>query len=499
MSEPAAVSPLTMESQRTWPAHSALIALLIATAVMLWPTVSTLVKEWEDTENLTYTHGYLIVLVSAWLLWRARPLAQDVLVKREPRMLLGIAALSMVWLLGYRSNIEIAHQLLLPLIGWCVVYAAFGWHVARRCIFAFGFLYFAVPIWSFGNDALQSLTVIVVRGMLQLTGIPAYVTGNLVHIPSGVFEIAGGCSGLHFFIVALAIGFLYGEVHRDTWRVRLATVVFAMTLAVLTNWIRVFTLIVLGHATQMQHYLVAVEHYNFGWALFAGAMVVFFLVARCLPTAPEVGDRDARNVDCDRSALPIWPVLAAVFALAVGPVWLLVAPASIDQPTQSEPLPSIVGWEGPIRAEAHEWTPVFEGADVQAHSEYRRDSIRAQVFAATYFAQQQGKELVGHDNTMIGNLGAPISQEQIRTEGEVFNSVRLTMREGSHALLVHYYEIGGQTMASARAAQLSYGWRSLFSIPISRAVGAYAVCESDCSAEQVELLDLLTRIHGGND
>ena len=133
MTEPTAASPLRVESPRSWPAYSVLIALLLATFVLLWPTVSTLIEEWEDTNNLTYTHGYLIALVSAWLLWRARPLAADVPVTPEPRVLVVIAALSFVWLLSYRAGIEIAHQLLLPVLGWGVVYAAFGWHVARRC------------------------------------------------------------------------------------------------------------------------------------------------------------------------------------------------------------------------------------------------------------------------------------------------------------------------------------------------------------------------------
>lgn len=497
MTEPAAASPLGMVLPRSWSLPSAFVALLLATAVLLWPTVSTLVNEWEDTENLTYTHGYLIALVSAWLLWRGRPLAQAVPIKPESRMLVGIALLSFVWLLAYRSNIKIAHQLLLPLLGWCVVYAGFGWHVARRCVFAFAFLYFAVPIWSFGNEILQSLTVVVVRNMLQLTGIPAYVTGNFVHIPSGVFEIAGGCSGLHFFIVAVAIGALYGEIHRDTWRVRVATIGLAMILALLTNWIRVFTLIVLGHASEMQHYLVAVEHYNFGWVLFAGAMIVFFLIARRFPPAPEVACVGIGDTS-DQGTLPRVALLAALVALAVGPTWLLLAPVATDRYMQSEGLPSASGWQGPIIVDAREWRPVFEGADVTALAEYRRSSVNAQVFVATYFAQRQGKELVGHDNAMIGNLRTAVTPEKVHVDGQVLNSVRVA-HSGGDALILHYYEIGGHRTASARAAQLIYGWRSLFSLPLSRAVGVYAVCESDCSAEQLELMDLLTRIHGGTE
>ena len=44
-----------------------------------------------------------------------------------------------------------------------------------------------------------------VRVLLRTVGIPAYFDGLQFQIPAGSFEIAGGCSGLHFLIVALAI------------------------------------------------------------------------------------------------------------------------------------------------------------------------------------------------------------------------------------------------------------------------------------------------------
>lgn len=499
MSEPAAASPMRVESQRSWTAYSALIALLLATFVLLWPTVSTLIEEWEDTNNLTYTHGYLIALVSAWLLWRARPLAENVSVRPEPRMLVPIAALSFAWLLGYRAGLEIAHQLLLPMLGWCVVFAVFGWQVARRCAFAFGYLYFAVPIWSLGNEALQSLTVVIVRGLLTLTGIPAYVTGNFVHIPSGVFEIAGGCSGLHFFIVALAIGFLYGEIHKDTWRVRLLTILFSMALALITNWIRVFTLIVLGHATQMQHYLVSVEHYKFGWVLFAAAMLIFFFVTRYLPTAAESSDSQAPANELDTPRVPVPVLVAALAVLSIGPVWLALAPQAKQQSMQSDTFVAVDGWQGPIQTSATDWVPVYDRADSKTMVEYQKASLRAQVFVATYLEQHQGKELIGYDSSMIGSNVSMTDLQRLESDGLNLNVQHVTTRDGRRALIVYYYEIGRTQTASGRAAQLLYGWQSLFHVPASKAVGAYAVCTSECEAEQLELMSLLTKIRGGRD
>jgi EpsI family protein len=226
-------------------------------------------------------------------------------------------------------------------------------------------------------------------------------------------------------------------------------------------------------------------------------MLVFFFVARYLPTAPERELKPSAAYSEKRSSsLPA--LLAAIAALSIGPVWLALAPDSSDRPVQSGALASVPGWDGPNDLSTLDWAPVFEGADSNTMAEYRNSTSRVEVFAAAYHEQHQGKELVGYANTMVGDLGAAasVSHERLQAHGGVFNSNRLITRDGRHALIVHYYQVGHQITADARTAQLLYGWQSLFSIPVSRAVGAYAVCKSDCSAEQVELLDLLTRIRG---
>ena len=47
-------------------------------------------------------------------------------------------------------------------------------------------------------------------------------------------------------------------------------------LSLLANWVRVYVIIEAGYLTNMQHYLVRVSHYWFGWGVFALALVGFF-------------------------------------------------------------------------------------------------------------------------------------------------------------------------------------------------------------------------------
>src|SRR5690606_16830265 len=170
-----------------------------------------------------------------------------------PFVLLGGAAVG--WVLVVRAGIGIVEWMALPVILILAIWAAFGPAVARRNLFPIGYLYFAIPIWGSVNGLFQSATVVAVRGLLRVVGVPSHFNGNFVEIPAGTFEIAGGCSGLHFVIVALALAALMGEMRGDDWRGRSILLVLAGALAVVTNWIRVFVIIVAGHQTDMQHYL----------------------------------------------------------------------------------------------------------------------------------------------------------------------------------------------------------------------------------------------------
>lgn len=491
MSQRASESSSALDLQPRWWLPIALILLLGVTVAALWPTVASLIAQWEDTDSLTYTHGYLIVLISAWLLWRAKPVSASVAIGSNPRLLPALAALSFLWLLAYRSGIEIGHQLLLPVLAFTAIYAAFGREVARRCAFALAYLYFAVPIWDMGNGLLQDITVGAVRIVLQISSVPAHVVGNYVHIPVGVFEIAGGCSGLHFFIVATAIAALYSELHHDTWRVRSMTIGLAVVLAVLTNWIRVASIIIAGYLTNMQHYLVSVSHYYYGWALFAVAMVAFFLIVRRLPSSPT--ELVHASLD-DRAVVPgrvFAGIGATIIVLGLGPIWAMFA-ANASVPLVPARWPDTVGQFQSVPADrASAWQPVYEGADLQEQVHFRSNGLRLTAYRAAYVIQRQGKELISYGNSISGNLSPQVAaSNRVESNGATVNELLLTSAK-SRAIIYYYYRVGARSTPSEPAAQLLYGWQSVLSPPVAEVVAVYAECASDCESERSAALELL--------
>jgi EpsI family protein len=475
-----------------------LIAIIfVITAIVAVLYVRTLVSlqaHWEDLDNLAYTHGYLIVAVCAYLLFRVFRGLADITVTSSAGALIAVTILSVLWLVMYQAGIELGHQMLLPLIAWLCIYAATGREVARRCAFTFSYFYFAIPVWSLGNELLQYLTVHAVRLMLAIGGFSAYVVDNFVHIPNGSFEIAGGCSGLHFFVVALAIAALYGELNRDSLKNRILLLALAAILAALSNWIRVFWIIAAGYLSEMQHSLIREGHYYFGWKVFAVTMIVFFVIARRFPIEPNRSIAAGSAQHMSRS-LPV-VVAASIAAAAVGPLWAAaVAPSPTTSAVQVVLPLRIAAWSAQSNLAA-EWTPQFPGADGAQVRTYRdAGGAFIDAYAAVYGSQHQGKELHGYNNSIVGPSKMHVlAEQQLTTPVGSVNELKVQDSLGEQALIWYFYEVDGRRTTSGLMEQLLYGIRSLFSAPLSQVVALRTVCAADCGVARGRLAEFLSNL-----
>lgn len=462
------------------------IALVVLGFALFWPTTLSLVEQWEDTVRRTYTHGYLIVALTLWLLWRNRSSWVQVELRPSALAFIAVVAASILWLITFRAGVRIAHQALLPAMIFGAFIACYGFAAARRNLLPFGFLYFAIPLWDALNPLLQSASTLAVRMLLRTAGIPAYFVGNTFTLPAGSLEIAGGCSGLHFFIVGVAIAVLYGELNRDSWLTRVKLVVLAALLAMLTNWIRIFIIAVAAHLSDMQHYLVREEHYSFGWIMFVGTMVIFFLIARRWPVPPEpVIDTNATPPQTGAIA---WPGAAmALGSLLVAPTWLMADNNVVALEDIPEVMPvRVAGWSTESLTTSN-WQPVFIGADIVQRAAFSKDSHTVEGFAALYADQHQGKELVGFNNSVLGE-SLTIRQRASSAGTGPWMEMEAADWRGDRWLVWYAYRLDEQWYARTLPMQVQYGVRSLTSAPLSAVVAFRTPCAGeDCSTARTTL------------
>ena len=167
---------------------------------------------WTHPERRTYQHGFLIAAIALWLLFRERRRIAAAAGPPSLPLLAAAAGGSLLWTVAVSAGLQVIHFLLWPAILWAAAGAALGWRSARVMFRPFAFLYFALPIWDALMPMLQHATVVANRMLGAAFGVPMMIEGTYVHIPEGSFEIAGGCSGLNYLIVGLAVAALLGEI-----------------------------------------------------------------------------------------------------------------------------------------------------------------------------------------------------------------------------------------------------------------------------------------------
>lgn len=462
-----------------------LLALLAAVAAC-WPSFVSLHQLWTDWQLTTFTHGYLIVAIVGWLLWRDRKALQGLSAPGPWPMVLPLMATAFLWLFAVQASVQFVEFALLPLVLWAAVLAACGWPVALRVAFPIGLLLIATPLPNALNPVFQWASVYAVRFALRLCGIPAYFDANHVQIPEGTFEIAGGCSGLHFAIVGTAIALLIGELRGDRWRGRLMLAALGLALSMMANWVRIFVIILAGHFTHMQHYFVTRSHYGFGWAVFAVMMAIFFLLERRIPVAERPARTQPANSLKSRFAVtPLLPVLATL-ALLVG--WRLAASRPATTDLQPSPVPS--GWVGTVVTNS-EWMPRFEGIDAQRLQLLSRNGTTGYKYLGLYRSQRQGKELDGYDNDPLGGLKSSREVDSLNSPGAP-EVLQARDSSGRNSLVAVAYRVADRRFASAWKAQLWYATLSLLHLrsPASIVEVLRVDCEANCSSAAEALQEL---------
>lgn len=489
---PAAVGSTAVFRHVThaWRKAGAIVLLLAAVFLLCAPSSGSLLAVWSDTLRTTYTHGYVIAILVCWMVLRQRD--RVAAIPSEPSIVasLLVAVAGLAWIVSVRAGIEIFHQLLLLGMMWLSVWAVFGARIALALWLPIGFFLFAIPIWDYINTALQEATVLVVAFLLDVTSVPAYVEGSYVHLAAGVFEIAGGCSGLHFLIVSLALSTLYGEVGRDSLKVRLQFVALAAGLALLTNWVRVYIIIVAGQLTDMQHYLIRKEHYTFGWVVFAVSMAVFFLLARRFAPTPR---QDFVAIASTRGRVSYATTAIAMICVIAPPAWQFLQPAESATLVAGNTLLPLapVGWSKVALVQPSSWNPVFIGADRVERAEYSSPAgLRVQMYIASYEVQRQDKELIAYGNSFFSPKEGVMVSESRAASGAGAREIVVQDAHGRSVIRYHY-DIGGRRIERGVFAQLWYGLRAMRGPVVSSAFAVRTACSSDCDQARALLDDFV--------
>jgi exosortase A len=444
--------------------------LILLILFLYQPTVSTLWQLWTNPDNSTYSHGLLLLAVCTVLFCRQWKKEVDSYSLRPD--IIGIvllASTSLVWFLADLVHVQMVEQLTLPSLIVFLLWAVLGYRGARSLAFPVFLLIFAIPIWDSLTVYLQSITAHAVTLMLNLTGFAAVLEGMYILVPAGTFEVALSCSGLTQFIVAIMVAALYSHVHELRWQTDLWLIVVAIAVAILTNILRIYIVVVAGQLTNMQHYFVTKDHWTLGWVLFGIGMFVFLLWANryvapgtkmvSKPEQPSLPSLPLNNPGLPSATMALRTAALALGALALGPALAHVYAAQLPISAANLAIPEqIESWRATGAGGDH-YRPYFRGADVEYDTLYRgADGANVYLYVGYYARQEQGKEAVYYLNKVYDN-------KQWRSAGERQVSVdsprslrvketRIQSKNGKTKVVWCWYYVNGSRTSNDYMAKI---------------------------------------------
>ena len=268
-------------------------ALLLSLGVLYGAMVPPMVQDWATDEN--YSHGFLIPLISAYILWTKRDeLAAAARAGRGSALGLLLCAGALLTFVVGRAGAELFLQrsslvlLLLGLTLWL-----WGWPVFGVALGPLAFLWFMVPLPYLIYDAiafpLKLFAARVATESLFYLGVPVFREGNIIHLASQTLEVADACSGIRSLVSLVALGVVYAYFAEPVLWKRLAIVVSTMPIAIAANVFRVAGTGLLAHHVGPEA-AAGFFHTFSGWLVFVVAFVLLFGVGaalRWLPPRPS--------------------------------------------------------------------------------------------------------------------------------------------------------------------------------------------------------------------
>lgn len=446
-----------------WGRGEVMLAMaLIALGAAFFSGLVQLVHRWSNQEE--YSHGYLIPLISLWLLWQRRDALRN---SRGAPSAWGwpvVLASGVMLVVGEFTAIFVLIQLgfLVGLVGLVLAYG--GRSLLRVTRLPIALLLFCIPLPYFIDSQLswrlQLISSNLGVGVLRLFGYSVFREGNVIDLGSYVLQVVEACSGLRYLYPLLSVGFLMAYMYPAALRWRVLIVLSTVPITIITNSVRIAIVGVLVErwgSGMAEGFLHAFE----GWVIFlvcqAVLLLEIWLIERFTQRRSLIDVQQFPEV----AAVPpsrrarAWPVAPLVPALAVVLLSFAAAKAVgnrdelVPQRASLRTFPlELDSW----RASESSLSPDVERA--LGFSDYVLADYVTEVgdrvnFYAAYYASQRKGVSPHSPQVCIPGGGWVISDirnvEFPLREGVLMPAVRVTIdKEGQRALVYYWFDQRGR-------------------------------------------------------
>jgi len=394
------------QKPRTLPVawHAALPALVLLIAVVLLAyreTALAMVTIWYRSE--TFTHGFVVLPITLWLIWRQRALLAAMAPRPNFLLLIVVAGLALMWMMGDMVAVNSVTQLALVAMLVATVPAVLGVSVAAAIAFPLAFMFFAVPIGEFIMPQLMSWTADFTILALRMSGVPVFREGLNFVIPTGSWSVVEACSGVRYLIASLTVGTLYAYLNYQSTRRRLLFVLVSILVPIIANWMRAYMIVMLGHVSG-NTIAVGVDHLIYGWVFFGVVILGMFMIGARW-SEPELtlkGPLHPSGVAAPRASR-FWFAALAVAVIASLPMFARMALESNGGTSTARLLVAdavMLPW-GLADASSIGFKPHYENTSDELNAVYVQSQRHVGLYLGYYRNQDYDRKLVSSNNVLV--------------------------------------------------------------------------------------------------
>lgn len=249
------------------------------------PVLATLHAKYSEIDSY-YSHGYLVPLVSGFIIWHKRDRLKPLRGVPSPSGLWVLGGGLLVYLLAtwWYVNFAAALSMLIVLGGLSLSLA--GRAVTRELAFPLAFLLFMIPLPKISiiyiTFWLKLFVASVAVQLVDAVGVPVLLEGAFITLPNGVLEVDNACSGLRSLIALTALGVVYAYLQPVSPMRKWIIVLSAIPIAIAANLTRVVALVGVSYLSGPTGPAFERADFTTGLLVFVVALIGLYAVARAV-------------------------------------------------------------------------------------------------------------------------------------------------------------------------------------------------------------------------
>lgn len=225
---------------------------MIAGALLIITYIPMFIWMWDRwlAKESYYNHGFLIPLISLYVVWQRRETLRKIKPKGSMLGVLIIGAGLIMHILAALLKVYFISGFSFVFVLYGLILFFYGREMARNLIFPVFFLLAMVPLplvlISNLTVRLKLFVAQVATFILNRIGFPSVREGSIIRMPSSYVAIEAPCSGLRSLISLITLGLIFAYTVKGAYWKKATLFISSIPIALMTNMIRITTLAVVN-------------------------------------------------------------------------------------------------------------------------------------------------------------------------------------------------------------------------------------------------------------